>query len=917
MTLTRKKLIILVVWVAAVIAAIIATVFSCGSSDKDDGDGNGDIANKYSCIVTFDMNGGRINDYTSYRVEVEKGTLVKRPSEIPYAEGYVFWGWNTTGYEYDPMWQFDVEKITDDMTIYAVWVKECTVTFYADGGTFEDGTDTYTFTIAYGDKLTAPKVTPPDESMELAYWANKWGDRWDFSEPTIGYFGVELYAHWDLKKDIRKVLAPFRYTKTDDGYRIDGIVDKTVSGALTVPDIVTSISPGAFAGCDNLTSIVISDSVTEIGQNAFQNCKKLKSVTLPSGLTSIEDYTFDGCSSLERIRLTDTLTKVGSRAFQGCTALTDFQMLATVKNIGGYAFAGCTALTDVKIPVVVTIDNYAFQNCAALKKITVPATCILLGAYAFKDCTQLASVELHCKSIRNSVFDGCTAITEFTFGDEVQNIGSTLSSSRDIRTVTIGNGIKEIPALTFSSCAALRNVTIGSGVQSIGMSAFQNCASLQSITIPSSVQSIGSGAFMGCQKLVEVYNLSSVSLDGTSIDTYAAVHTDADDESIIHTTDDGFSFCMYRDKEVYPYSQTPFLLDYSGGSADIVLPDNYNGGSYKIFKYALSHNRKLNSVKFSAGVKDVKENVLYASDNVTKLIVDSANPWLSSAGNCVINTADKKFILGCKTSVIPTDGSVTTIGNYVFCANEMMGNQVFKIPDTVTQVERYAFNGCSGIMRTVNHIVYVDKWAIALGDFDQMSQEKLDLQFQSGTVGIAEYAFFYYNCIRSVTFNDDMRYVGSAAFFDCKELTSVNFNDGLLIINGSAFYDCEKLQEAVLPDSVTTVGWGAFYGCTALAYAKLPAAFNKSNTQIFYNCHALNAIVIPQSIEHIGYSVFLNCPDTVNVYYCGSEQQWNAIEIENGNTAIINATKYFYSETEIEGVNCWHYGADGRPTTVY
>ncbi|MDE7107081.1 MAG: leucine-rich repeat protein, partial [Clostridiales bacterium] len=364
MTLTRKKLIILIVAFVAV-AVIIAAVFACDSNSNNNGT-VGDNAvpskNPYICIVTFDMSGGMIGGENSYKVEVEKNSTIKRPTEIPYREGYVFWGWNTTGDEYDSMWKFDVENITQDITIYATWKIECPVTFYAEGGAFEDGTDTYIYTIAYGDKLTAPKVTPPDEAMELSYWETKGGGRWDFSEPTIGYVGIELYAHWDTKRDIQRALAPFMYYKKGDGYNIYGVVDQNVSGTLTVPNVVTSIEFAAFANCPNIVSVVIDDSVTEIGHHAFQNCKSLKSVILPAGLTNIEYYTFDGCSSLEQIRMPDTLTELDNHAFNGCSSLKSIE-LDGITAVPYAAFSGCSSLQKITLGDNVTsIDGKAFYD---------------------------------------------------------------------------------------------------------------------------------------------------------------------------------------------------------------------------------------------------------------------------------------------------------------------------------------------------------------------------------------------------------------------------------------------------------------------------------------------------------------------------------------------------------------------------
>lgn len=341
MTLTRKRLIIIGAMIIAVIA-IITAIFACGSS-SDNGGSGGTFKDPNICTVTFDLVGGTVYGNKSYTVTIDKNSTVARPSEIPRRDGFVFWGWNTTGNANDPMWKFDVEKITQDMTIFAVWMREYTVTFCAEDGSFDDGENTRTVTSLYGNKITAPTVTPPDEYTELLGWY-RGSTRWDFSQNTVTD-DITLSAVWDLKRDIKKAFAPFRYSKTDDGYTLNGVVDQNVS-ELTVPSIITSISLAAFSNCHNLVSVVMPDSVTKIGEFSFQNCEKLKSVTLPSGLTSIANYTFDGCAALEDIRLPDTLTEVGDCAFRGCSSLKSIEIPSDVTQVMYSAFENCTALTS-------------------------------------------------------------------------------------------------------------------------------------------------------------------------------------------------------------------------------------------------------------------------------------------------------------------------------------------------------------------------------------------------------------------------------------------------------------------------------------------------------------------------------------------------------------------------------------------
>lgn len=67
--------------------------------------------------------------------------------------------------------------------------------------------------------------------------------------------------------------------------------------------------------------------------------------------------------------------------------------------------------------------------------------------------------------------------------------------------------------------------------------------------------------------------------------------------------------------------------------------------------------------------------------NFVELTVDPDNPILHSASNCVINTAHKRLVIGCRTSIIPDDGSMTSIWSAFY---ECIGLTSIKIPEGVT-----------------------------------------------------------------------------------------------------------------------------------------------------------------------------------------------------------------------------------------
>jgi hypothetical protein len=77
------------------------------------------------------------------------------------------------------------------------------------------------------------------------------------------------------------------------------------------------------------------------------------------------------------------------------------------------------------------------------------------------------------------------------------------------------------------------------------------------------------------------------------------------------------------------------------------------------------------------------------------ITVESGNKVYHSAGNCLIETESKTLIAGCKNSTIPTDGSVTSIGDYAFY--DCDGLTDIAIPDSVTSIGYAAFYDCDNL----------------------------------------------------------------------------------------------------------------------------------------------------------------------------------------------------------------------------
>ena len=205
----------------------------------------------------------------------------------------------------------------------------------------------------------------------------------------------------------------------------------------------------------------------------------------------------------------------------------------------------------------------------------------------------------------------------------------------------------------------LTSIIIPDSVISIGNGAFARCSNLVSVTIPDSVTSIGIGAFELCESLTSITIPNSV----TSIDV------------------DTFRM---------------------SGLTSIVIPDSMTSIGNGAFGIS-----NLTSIVIPSNVTSIGDGAFERCSDLASITVEEGNSVYHSDGNCLIETASKTVIAGCKTSILPTDGSVTKIGGAVFVNYTDLTSIV--IPDSVTHIGKEAFLGCTGLT-SITFEGTVDKW---------------------------------------------------------------------------------------------------------------------------------------------------------------------------------------------------------------
>ena len=164
-------------------------------------------------------------------------------------------------------------------------------------------------------------------------------------------------------------------------------------------------------------------------------------------------------------------------------------------------------------------------------------------------------------------------------------------------------------------------------------------------------------------------------------------------------------------------------------------------------------------------------------------------------GMTSFNTSWKTFGNCDALEEIKFEGAVTELGQvYRYCK----GLKSITIPDTVTSIVDWAFQGCSQITE--------------------------------------------------VTFPDSVTSIGGSIFSECPALTKVTLPSKLESLGNGALQLCKGLTELTLPDTLTTIGAYAFSSCTGIQELVIPASVTAIGNSAFSRWTADQKITFPWKV---------------------------------------------------------------------
>ena len=259
------------------------------------------------------------------------------------------------------------------------------------------------------------------------------------------------------------------------------------------------------------------------------------------------------------------------------------------------------------------------------------------------------------------------------------------------------------------------------------------------------------------------------------------------------------------------------------------------------------------------------------------------------------NFPDWDFCGGPQITKVIITGSVTYIGNYAFSSKSELTEVI--IGNSVTSIGECAFWWCTKLetVRIPDRVEVIGDSAFSYCE----SLNSLTLGNKVHTIG--DSAFNRCFGLTSVTIPDSVQYIGPFAFIYCTALKSVSFGDGSKEIGGYAFYGCASLPSVDIPGTVEIIGEHAFSECTALASVIIGEGVERIEDGAFSNCSNLCFVVIPSTVTYLDDWAFYSDTTDISVVYCGTQEQWDAIEAEEYWKEYIDQLVQFhcYDDTDV------------------
>ncbi len=542
-------------------------------------------------------------------------------------------------------------------------------------------------------------------------------------------------------------------------YAGDLYINNELATDINIPESITEIGAYQFYNASCIKMVSLPSALTSVGQSAFNSCINLRTIEFPNKVSTINSNAFTDCSSLRKVTFGENLTSIGGYVLRGCNSLD-----TVVWNVKNYTISSSLSTPfynyssssssrwDVRSqirsftfgPNVETIPAYLCYGMISLNSpIVIPESVTSIGSQAFYNCTSIPELTLnkHIKTL-NEEFYQCSALTKvyytgtigdwcnITFSNSTSNplyyAGNLYINNELVTEINIPESITKIGSYQFINSINLEKITLPSAITSVGHSAFEGCINLRTIEFPNKVSTINSNALYGCSSLRKV----TFGEDLTTIGGYVLRGCNSLDTVVWNV----------KNYNITSDNTTPFY-NYSSSSSsrwDIrsqIRSFTFGPNVETIPAYLCKQMTQINTTTIPSKVTTIGEQAFYNCTSNNTIINNSALDIVKGAathgyvayyasdvytGNDTIGefifakSEDKDYLV----KYLGHDCQITLPANYRGGSYGIASN-VFRnyktatsitIPNSVTSIGEYAFNGCSNL-----NVVYIGNSVISIG----------------------------------------------------------------------------------------------------------------------------------------------------------------------------------------------------------
>lgn len=180
------------------------------------------------------------------------------------------------------------------------------------------------------------------------------------------------------------------------------------------------------------------------------------------------------------------------------------------------------------------------------------------------------------------------------------------------------------------------------------------------------------------------------------------------------------------------------------------------------------------------------------------------------------------------------------------------------LPDNLEMIRGYCFSGCSGLYGELRLPAKLKRMGVCA--FSYCSGFTGSLSIPQGITALPSEAFHNCGFNGTLTLHDGITNIANDAFANCHFKGELHLPKSLKVISENAFCNNDFSGTLTLPSTLTHIGSNAFaYNWRLMGILDIPQEVESIGENAFSNCKMLEGIIFPESMETIRQGAFNEC----------------------------------------------------------